>query len=135
MAPEREKPEVSRLFCPNAECLEHSQFGRGNLRPRRQYGKARRWMIECRTCGKEFSERRGTVFLGLHASEEVIWRTLHCVAEGNGIRATARIQGVNSNSASLPGHRAPLVGTGRGALSSCEQLPADRTPGRPSPVG
>lgn len=97
MAREHEKPDVSRLFCPNGDCPDYSQFGRGNLRPRRQYGKARRWMIECRSCGKEFSQRRGTVFFGLHASEEVIGRTLQCVAEGNGIRATARIQGVNKD--------------------------------------
>ncbi len=40
-----------------------------------------------------------------------------------------------SHSGGEQGHRAPLAGTGRGALPSCEQLPDDRTPGRPSPVG
>lgn len=91
------KPDTSRMFCPEPECPDYSQFGRGNLRPRRQYGKQGRWMIKCTTCCGEFSERKGTVFFGLHAPEELICRTLLCVAEGNGIRGAGRIMGVDKD--------------------------------------
>ena len=78
------KPDTSRMFCPESECPDYSQFGKGNLRPRRQYGKQGHWMIKCTTCGGEFSERRGTVFFGLHApvSYDLFDQSSIRVAEG-----------------------------------------------------
>jgi transposase-like protein len=48
-------------------------------------------------CGRTFSARRGIPLFGLKASEETFYDVIACLAEGNGIRATARIKGVDKD--------------------------------------
>jgi transposase-like protein len=54
-------------------------------------GKDNRLLLYCKTCKKCFSETRCTAFLGTKYSREIIQKILRTVAEGNGVRATARI--------------------------------------------
>jgi transposase-like protein len=48
-------------------------------------------MYPCQWCKTLFSETQGTVFFGLKTPQETIYRALKALAEGVGIRATARI--------------------------------------------
>src|SRR5262249_33213401 len=45
----------------------------------------------CLQCGREFSARHSRVFSGFHTDEKTIHRVLKALAEGNGLRACARI--------------------------------------------
>lgn len=83
--------DTSQLYCPNPECPNYGETGKGNIRCFGTYGKRRTQRFQCRTCKGTFSSRRGTAFFHLHADEETICRVLIALAEGNSIRATARI--------------------------------------------
>jgi IS1 family transposase len=57
-------------------------------------GGVRRQLYRCQLCRTTVSETQGTVFFGLKTPEETVYRALTCLAEGLGIRATARVYGV-----------------------------------------
>jgi hypothetical protein len=48
-------------------------------------------MLQCRTCKKRFSETHNSAFFGFKHSAATIQMIIRCVAEGNGVRATAAI--------------------------------------------
>jgi len=85
---------LSEFCCRNPECSDYGKKGLDNLGCHGYSGKDKKYrMLRCKTCGKSFSERKGTPFFGLHMSEERvlgIWRHL---AEGDGIRKTHRLTG------------------------------------------
>src|SRR5438128_11441160 len=58
-------------------------------------GKIRQF--SCTSCKGYFLETHGTIFHGKHAEVERIVRVLACLAEGLGIRATARVFEVDAN--------------------------------------
>jgi hypothetical protein len=53
--------------------------------------------FHCTSCGGYFLEPHGTLFHGQQAAVELIVRVLACLAEGLGIRATARVFEVDPN--------------------------------------
>ena len=55
-----ERPDLDTLACVNAECALHRKTHQGNLGVRKVYGRDALRLLRCRTCGEEFSERRGT---------------------------------------------------------------------------
>lgn len=55
------------------------------------YGPHRTPLYRCLKCGQRFSGRHDSVFAGFHTDEQTIYRVLKALAEGNGIRACARI--------------------------------------------
>ena len=59
----------------------------------------------------DFLETHGTLFHGKQAAVELIVRVLACLAEGLGIRATARVFEVDSQ------HRVALAGRSRRAAA------------------
>jgi len=89
--------ETSQCFCPNEECEDYAKKGHGNIVCYDIYGKHKTKLLRCRTCKTRFSERRNTVFFGLHLEEVMIERVVRCLAEGNSIRATARIMGIDKD--------------------------------------
>ncbi len=48
-------------------------------------------MIRCKTCGTQFSERKGTVLSESRLSPEKAMSLLDHINEGNGTRATSRL--------------------------------------------
>ncbi len=54
-------------------------------------------MLRCRTCQKEFSERKGTPFYKSQLPIEKAWAVARHLAEGNGIRKTGRLVGVQKD--------------------------------------
>jgi transposase-like protein len=57
----------------------------------RYYGAHHTPLYRCAQCGREFSARSTSVFAGFHTDDQTIYRVLKALAEGNGIRACARI--------------------------------------------
>lgn len=89
---------TSMYFCPHTDCPNYGKVGPDNqIAGAGRYGKANTQLFRCKVCGRTFSARRGTPLFGLKASEETFYDVIACLAEGNGIRATARIQGVDKD--------------------------------------
>jgi hypothetical protein len=67
------RPDLDTLACVNAECQLLRHAGANNLVIRKVYGHDRIRLLRCRTCGEEFSERRGTA-LSIPSSQRPPWR-------------------------------------------------------------
>ena len=90
--------EASSAFCPNEDCKDYGIRNHGNITVRGKYGKDKtKDLLYCKTCGKRFASTRGTAFFGLHISDEKIGQIIHHAAEGVGVRATARLLGLNKD--------------------------------------
>ena len=83
--------------CPAPNCSYHGWLGRGNLRANGHPGGQLWRQLQCVSCEGYFSETHGTIFHGKHASSELIVRVLACLAEGLGIRGTARVFEIDPN--------------------------------------
>jgi len=95
--------DTSQFFCPNLDCSNYGQRGSSNHLVRSGFygkGEKRTQMLKCQVCGHRFSVRRGTALFGLKSKEEDFYRAIACLAEGNGIRATARIMGLDKDTIS-----------------------------------
>ena len=88
--------DLSRFCCLNSGGPEHGRRGAGNLTVTHRYGpqKARR-RLRCRACKARFSGRKGTPLFGSHLSTDKAISILHHITEGNGVRKTGRLVGVN----------------------------------------
>jgi len=84
-------------FCPAPNCSYHGWLGRGNLHANGHPGGQPWRQLQCVSCEGYFSETHGTIFHGKHASPELIVRVLACLAEGLGIRGTARVFELDPN--------------------------------------
>jgi transposase-like protein len=60
--------------CPNPTCSHYSLMNRGNVRAIATYPtqSGRRRIFQCKLCGEQFSETRGTVFFDLRTVEETV---------------------------------------------------------------
>ena len=98
-APHRRPREVdtSQHFCPHAGCDFWGWLGLGNLRANGHPSGGPWRQFHCTSCGGYFLETHGTLFHGKQAAVELIVRVLACLAEGLGIRATARVFEVDPN--------------------------------------
>ena len=82
-------------FCPNEVCPDY-----GKLQSDRQFNviklgrtKAGRQRYKCKTCGKTFTETKGTLFYRRRTPDAEIIDTLAHIAEGNRISSLARTKG------------------------------------------
>ena len=83
--------DTSRHFCPHGPCAYRGWLGLGNLRAN-GHPRGGPWrQCHCTSCKGYFLETHGTIFHGKHAEVERIVHVLACLAEGLGIRATARV--------------------------------------------
>jgi len=90
--------DTSLYFCPYQDCPNYGKVGPENqIIGAGRYGKNQTQLLRCKVCGRTFSERRGTPLFNLKADEETFYRTIACLVEGNGIRATARIMGLDKD--------------------------------------
>jgi len=90
--------DLSRFCCQNKECPDYGKRGAGNLTVCGYHAKDRRLrLLYCRTCKARFSERKGTPLFNSHLGEEKVEAILRHVAEGCGVRKTARLVGVATN--------------------------------------
>jgi len=90
--------DTSMYFCPYEDCSNYGQVGADNqIIGAGRYGKHHTRLLKCKVCQRTFSARRGTPLFDLKADEETFYDVIACLAEGNGIRATARIKKVDKD--------------------------------------
>src|SRR5215470_330745 len=87
----RRQVDTSSHFCPNPDCAYRGWAGWGNLRANGHPNGGPWQQLLCVVCRRAFLETLGTLFHGKRASVELIVRVLACLAEGLGIRGTARV--------------------------------------------
>ena len=78
------------LDCPNRRCRYYGRpFWQGHLvKNGRSHGQKQ---ALCRACAMPVSIRYGTAYWDLHADSAIVEMAVRAFAEGNAIRATARI--------------------------------------------
>jgi IS1 family transposase len=89
--------DTSRHFCPHGHCDYQGWRGLGNLRANGHPSGGPWRQFHCTSCQGYFLETHGTLFHGKQAAVELIVRVIACLAEGLGIRATARVFEVDAN--------------------------------------
>ena len=88
--------DLSRFCCQNKGCPDFGKRGHENLSVCARYGKKKHLrLLYCRSCKARFSERRGTALYHAHLAPDKIVSVLAHVQEGCGVRATARLVGVD----------------------------------------
>jgi IS1 family transposase len=100
MPPTNRRPrtvDTSAHFCPHTGCDYRGWLGLGNLRANGHPSGGPWRQFQCRACEGYFLETHGTIFHGKRVALELIVRVLACLAEGLGIRATARVFEVDPN--------------------------------------
>src|SRR5262245_20669898 len=93
----RRQVDTSTHFCPNPDCTYRGWVGWGNLRANGHPSGGPWRQLLCMVCRGYFLETLGTFFHGKRASVDLIVRVLACLAEGLGIRGTARVFEVDPN--------------------------------------
>jgi transposase-like protein len=84
-------------FCPDPDCSYHGWLGRGNIRANGHPGGQSWRQFQCVSCRGFFYEAHGTIFHGKRSSPELIIHVIACLAEGLGIRGTARVFEIDPN--------------------------------------
>jgi hypothetical protein len=100
MPPTNRRPcaiDTSMHCCPHAGCDYRGWLGLGNLRANGHPSGGPWRQLYCRSCDGYFLETHGTLLHGKRLAVELIVRVLACLAEGLGIRATARVFEVDPN--------------------------------------
>jgi transposase-like protein/IS1 family transposase len=100
MPPTHRRPrtvDTSRHFCPQTGCRYRGWLGLGNLRANGHPSGGPWRQFQCTSCQGYFPEHHGTIFHGKQGAVELIVRVLACLAEGLGIRGTARVFEVDAN--------------------------------------
>ena len=87
----RRTVDTSGHFCPDHDCSYHGWLGRGNIRSNGHPGSQPWHQFQCVSCQGYFSETTGTLFQGKRSAPALIVHVIACLAEGLGIRGTARV--------------------------------------------
>ena len=93
----RRHVDTSTQFCPNPDCAYRGWVGWGNLRANGHPSGGPWRQLLCIVCRGYFLETLGTIFHGKRVAPELIVRVIACLAEGLGIRGTARVFEVDPN--------------------------------------
>lgn len=86
--------DCSTFCCQNKRCPDFGTYNQGNIRLKERYGQDRVALLWCRTCHRTFSERRGTPLFKSVLPLKKWEAILKGLADGGGIRGTARTAGV-----------------------------------------
>jgi transposase-like protein len=83
-------------FCPNESCPDYQKLQATQIEPNIiRAGRTRKGVqrYECKTCGKSFTETKGTLFYKKRTAEGEILETLALLAEGSRISSLSRVKG------------------------------------------
>ena len=87
--------KIKDYFCPNVKCKHYGFRDMNNLVKAGTYtckaSGENRQMLKCSVCGQRFSETHSSLFAGSHYSDKTINSIMVCIADGNSIRATAKM--------------------------------------------
>lgn len=89
--------DTSHHFCPDPDCAYGGWLGRGNISANGHPSSGPWRQLYCSGCGGYFLETHGTIFHGKRVSVDLIVYVIGCLAEGLGIRGTARVFEVDPN--------------------------------------
>jgi len=89
--------DMEHFSCPNKSCAEFGKEGSGNIALYTRYGRKQVRLLICNTCGKTFSELKGTPFWDSRLDWDTIEKIYRTLLEGQGIRATARLHKLSKN--------------------------------------
>jgi transposase-like protein len=96
--------DLSRFCCLNPDCSDYRRRGHGNLPVCMRYGtQLQHRLLYCTTCKARFSERQGTPLFGARLPRDKLLAVLAHLADGCGVRQTARLVGVGKNTVSRLG--------------------------------
>jgi IS1 family transposase len=93
----RRQVDTSTHCCPNPDCAYRGWVGWGHRRAHGHPSGGPWRQLLCVVCRCSFLETLGTLFHGKRASVDLIVRVIACLAEGWGIRGTARVFEVAPN--------------------------------------
>src|SRR5215813_7579808 len=93
----RRQVDTTTHCCPNPDCASRGWVGWGNLRANGHPNGSPWRQLLCVVCRGSVLETLGTLFYGKRTSVELIVRVIACLAEGLGIRGTARVFEVAPN--------------------------------------
>jgi IS1 family transposase len=100
MPPTHRRPrtvDTSGHFCPHTGCDYRGWVGLGNLRANGHPSGGPWRQFHCTACKGYFPEHHGTLFHGTRVSVDLIVHVIGCLAEGLGIRGTARVFEIDPN--------------------------------------
>src|SRR3989442_10129733 len=100
MPPTNRRPrqvDTSQHFCPHPHCAYWGWVGLGNLRANGHPNGGPWRQFHCTSCGGYVSETHGTIFHGKRVPVDLVVHVIGCLAEGLGIRGTARVFEVDPN--------------------------------------
>jgi transposase-like protein/IS1 family transposase len=86
-----EQMKASQVFCPNLDCEARGIIGQGNIVIHSQ----KRPRYRCKTCGKTFSAKEGTLFAGLRKPTELIVQVVTLLAYGCPVQAIVHAFGLD----------------------------------------
>src|SRR6266699_742726 len=104
-----EPMDASQQFCPNVACSARGQIGVGNIR----IHSYRPQRYRCKTCGKTFSAKEGTMFAGLRKPTELVVIVVTFLAYGCPIQAIVHALGLDERTVASWRDR---------AVKQCEQV-------------
>src|SRR6476660_8530831 len=81
-----EQTNARDLFCLNPACCARGKRGEGNIV---RYG-SKRPRYRCKTCGKTFERKTGTMYEGLRKPEELITLVVKLISNGCTVQAIVR---------------------------------------------
>ena len=87
--------DLDRSCCQNPDGPDHRRRGAGTLFVCGPYDKAQHRRLSCRTCKARFSEFKGTSLFHSKLPHDKVLTILQHLADGCGVRQTARLVGVN----------------------------------------
>jgi len=89
---------IEAFCCQNPDCPQYGKRGAGNLRQHGWSSKEHRIrMLHCRTCKSYFSERKGSALWQCRLPHDKALSVLEHIADGCGVRQTARLAKVDKN--------------------------------------
>jgi transposase-like protein len=90
--------DLRRFCCQNPACSLYGQREQGNLSVCARYGKdGRHRLLYCKACKYRFSERKATPLFDCRLPPDKALDVLEHLADGCGIRQTARLVGVGKD--------------------------------------
>jgi len=93
----RRQVDTSHHFCPDPDCPYGGWLGLGNICSNGHPSGGPWRQLYCSRCEGYFLETHGTIFHGKRVSVDLIMHVIGCLAEGLGIRGTARVFEVDPN--------------------------------------
>ena len=83
---------LSFFACPNSNCADFNRFDSGNLSVAEWMGKDKAIRrLYCKSCGRRFSERQGSLMQYTKLPEAEVVRIVKCLGHGCSVEATADI--------------------------------------------